>query len=78
MLIKRYGGLPSSGEKAAYNRAERRQPTEYTENAELQRTEIDAAGIKRRRKRGITEDRVRCQRHQKIPTSGNDREILEG
>ena len=31
---------------AAYNRAKKRRPTEYTEYAELLKTEIDAAGIK--------------------------------
>jgi hypothetical protein len=30
-------------------------PTEDAENAELQKTEIDAVGIKRDRKRGIPE-----------------------
>jgi hypothetical protein len=48
-----------SGKRTAYNRAkegrptiERRrgQPTEYTENTELQKIEIDAAGIKTRRR----------------------------
>jgi hypothetical protein len=72
-LIRR-SGLPSSEEGAAYhrankragyNRAKIRQPTEYTENTELQETEIDAAGIKINGKRGTTEDRDRCRKASK-------------
>jgi hypothetical protein len=47
-IKRRRGGLPSSEDKAAYNRAKIRRPTEYTENTELQETEIDAAGITKR------------------------------
>ena len=61
-LETKRGGLQSSKEEAAYNRARKRWPTE---NAELLKTEIDAAGIKRRGKRGIIEDRDRCRGHQK-------------
>jgi hypothetical protein len=50
----------------AYNRAEERRPTEYTENAEIQETEMDAVGIKIHGKRGNTEDRDRCRRHKTI------------
>jgi hypothetical protein len=42
--------------KKRYHRAKERPPTEDAENAELQRTEIDAAGIKIHGKRGFTED----------------------
>ena len=40
------GGLQSSGGEAAYHRAKKERPTEYTENAELRKTEMDAVGIK--------------------------------
>jgi hypothetical protein len=42
------------------------QASKYAENTELQKTEIDAAGIKIRGKHGITEDRERCRRHQNL------------
>jgi hypothetical protein len=54
--------LPSSEEEAAYNRAKMRRPTEYAENTEVGMTEIDAAGIKKRRKHGSGDDRDRCRR----------------
>jgi hypothetical protein len=38
--------------EAAYNRAKKRRPTEYTEYAELQETEIAASGSKIRGKHG--------------------------
>ena len=56
------GGLPSSG---------KRRPTEYTENTELQETEIDATGIKIHRKHGITGDRDGCHRHQNTQKTRN-------
>jgi hypothetical protein len=59
---RRRGGLQSSGEEAAYNRAEGRRPTEYTENTELQKTEIDAAGIKTLGKHGKDFGRDEFQR----------------
>ena len=62
MLIRRYGGLQSSEEKVAYNRAKMRRPTEYAENTEVGMTEIDAPGIKIRRKHGRRDDRDRCPR----------------
>jgi hypothetical protein len=37
---------------AAYHQAKKRRPTENTEDAEIQKTEIDAAGIKIRGKHG--------------------------
>jgi hypothetical protein len=64
------GGLPSSEEEAAYNRAKKRRPTEYTEYAEIQTTETDAVGIKKHRRRGNTEDRDRCRRHQNTRKNG--------
>jgi hypothetical protein len=47
-IERRRGSLQSSEDKAAYNRAKIKRPTEYTENTELQETEIDAAGITKR------------------------------
>jgi hypothetical protein len=64
-IERRYDSLQSSEDKAAYNRAKIRRPTEYTENTELQETEIDATGIKIHGKHGITRDRDRCRRHHK-------------
>jgi hypothetical protein len=48
-------GLQPGEEDAACHRAKKRRPTEYTENTELQETEIDATGIAKRRRNGIQE-----------------------
>jgi hypothetical protein len=38
------------------------QASKYAENTEVGMTEIDAAGIKKRRKHGSGDDRDRCRR----------------
>jgi hypothetical protein len=49
------------------------QASKYTENTELQKTEIDAAGIKIHGKHGTTENRDRCHRHQNTRKTRNYR-----
>jgi hypothetical protein len=57
------GRLISNIEEAAYHRAKKGVPTEYTENTEIQKAEIAAAGSKIHGKRGSREYQNRAQKH---------------